>query len=92
MVEILQTSPEVMSILTICFKELVKMTQGDTVVIADTTLNQLKGLPVGRECTVAQTFDSFGIYHMLKVYDPVAKKSYYITDNMVNCQLEHIGV
>ena len=68
------------------------MTQGDTVVIADTTLNQLKGLPVGRECTVAQTFDSFGMYHMLKVYDPIAQKSYYITDNMVNWGLEHIGV
>ena len=67
------------------------MSQGDIVVITDTTFNQLKGLPVGRECTVVQTFDGFGMYSMLEVYDPVAKKTYYLTDS-ADWRLEHIGV
>ena len=60
------------------------MSRGDKVRIANTLINQLSGLPVGRECVVEDNFDRLGLAHLLAVYDPVADKLYYLIDRNVN--------
>ncbi|MFH1068354.1 MAG: hypothetical protein V1794_01930 [Candidatus Glassbacteria bacterium] len=60
------------------------MSRGDKVVIARTALNQYRGLPIGQECIVQDIFEQLGKFNLLAVYDPVAGKSYYVTDDLVD--------
>ena len=59
------------------------MPHADKVTIANTTLNHLKGLPVGRECAVVQVYELHNQYKIFEVLDSRRGKTYFITENMV---------
>jgi len=60
------------------------MLHTDKVTIADTTLNHLKGLPVGRECAVVQVYELCNQYKIFEVLDRRRGKTYFITENMLD--------
>lgn len=60
------------------------MPHDDKVIIANTALNHLKGLPVGRECAVVQVYELSNQYKIFEVLDRRRGKTYFITENMVD--------
>ena len=60
------------------------MPRDDKVIIANTALNHLKGLPVGRECAVVQVYELSNQYKIFEVLDRRRGKTYFITENMVD--------
>ena len=60
------------------------MPHDDKVIIANTALNHLKGLPVGRECAVVQVYELSNQFKIFEVLDRRRGKTYFITENMVD--------
>ena len=60
------------------------MPRVDKVVIANTTLNQLKGLPVGKECAVVHVYELYSEYKIYEVFDRSCGKTHFITEDMVD--------
>jgi len=60
------------------------MLQVDKVIIADTALCHLKGLPVGRECVVVQVYELYSDYKIFEVFDRGRGKTCLITEDMVD--------
>ena len=66
------------------FEEADQMLHTDKVTIANTSLNHLKGLPVGRECAVVQVYELFNQYKIFEVFDHRRGKTYFLTEDMID--------